>query len=297
MHSAEYFEDGHTFLYTRQAPGPETIRYLARPDQMHLIRPRVASGKHEPIFICSENVIKHHKPNGPQDIPEILVEKGHEPLSTCGGMRRVSDAELSALELPLVNFTCPPDETFFRLHPVVVGGALFAFASRFTAPFYQLLQEVYDVRRFCNPFREGRWGAFKSFFRLVDSRAVSRVCTSTVSRSDLRAVLAVMSWRSHPFMDYSREQLEAVPEAFLFRDYREYVNLYQQKYCDDEADVLATWKTSVRFLNFVRRSWLAGLEGDCLHPEQFFKREDEVERFYEYINVLDNHLDNLFDFS
>jgi hypothetical protein len=237
----------------------------------------------------------------PEGVAELLLKADSIPLEM-GGPRPMLDSELAALDLAFIG---EHELTEFALvsankhlgfnpitgHPAVLSGLGFAFDRILGVPLIHLLRIVYDIRRFGMAERPERMSRFRSYFRLASPRPFfalfRRQGTDIDSETLGRTNLLLLSWAQHPLFFMSDREL-AKPGGFLYREFRASVTEFLESKNEDEAKVLATWRTSVRLATFVYRLWLHGVGGTRFEPNKFFKQQEEAEEFVNYAKKIDS---------
>ncbi len=287
-----YFSTGHTFIRRTLEPGG--IRLIAHPSQV-ILAERFA----EPFQLCSVSLLRV----GPQSEPEQVLdemEKVGDTLGRYGGWRMPGPSEMAALcfsrQAAGARILTLPQETLQLLdqHPLILAGVSFAFGGVVPGPLLTLMVQLYDMRRFTDPENPERASRLKSFFRLTNPNAVRRVLKlQHISQDDpdYLTYLCLSTWNAGPLAFLSEAQVRRNPHAFLFRDYFEHRKKYRSE-GRREAEVRAAWRTSQRFVVWLRTLWLSIIDQERFDPAQFFRREDEIEEFRAFIRKLDNDLDN-----
>ena len=292
MHLVYQYGD-HIYAHSDDV-GDDATHILLHPSQSALLDRFMDKGRD--VKVCSISACSGLKLNNP---PDVL-----ESMGRVTGWRDVNDMEAVAVRFA----TLRPDQfrtingvKTFSGHPAIVGGAPFIFCNRMVTPYFLfLLQEIYDIRRFASPNNPTRYGRLKSYFRLIDTRVLSKILSRTnenkidlpgvtiysatvkldeLSRSENRTMLALHSWYDQPFQVFSREDLDRAPESFLFRDALGHFEDNVGAVGEQEATLLSLWFSTLRFLTFLRHTWVAGLSERAFEPEKFFMRRDEVDGF------------------
>ena len=289
MYYAHYIQD-HLFL--KKVGESKTIRFLNHPYQVKLLERHY---RRDPLEVCSLNHFDIKNMHNPEYILGRMEEIPSD--AGAGGWRKLEEPEACALVLG----TCPPptgkiSDSFglqtktlecLCMHPLVRTGGAFVHGGVIPLSFLSLMIYIYDIRRFNDT------SGMKSFFRLDNPNMLIRFFKQKqATTSTVRPSLMFAGWYCSPFRNLPEEMLCKVPQAFLFRDYFDLRRRYEAKYDGQEAQWMAKWRITVRFMNFIRMLWNTGVSGRAFDPGRFFRREDEVESFRAYINKLDLGLDN-----
>lgn len=271
--------------YIRKVSDTDTFRILSHPYQYHLIKECQGLGK---VEICSLNQFDLDRSDDPDYMLETMDGSAQMKVPpNVGGFRPLTTPEESALYLGIAPFdsygTSPLFIKNLTLHPTVGSGIAFAFGGDISDALVKMLAFIYDIRRFVDPEHPTRNSRLKSFFKLATPKPLVQFLGSQiVDELTARPSMAMLGWYLHPYHQMSREEHDANPAAFLFRDAQVYLDEYSKLYSIDEARPLALWKTTNRFLMFTKMMWVAGVSDNPFVPERFFKRQDESDAFVEY---------------
>lgn len=285
-------------LHLRKDGEEDLIRFLGHPRQIGILEQYYRKQKLE---ICSVNYFDMKKMENPEAVLDRMQEVPAQP--EIGGWRELDEPEAYALMLgtcpppagglPLVHGTSKEAVENMAKHPLVRAGGLFPFGGAMTLSMLSLMIYIYDIRRFADPEHPTRSSQMKSYFRLTSPNALFKFFNEgKASYETVRSALAFCGWFQCPFNDYDDEAIRHRPEAFLFREASELLDHNRKHYNEEEAKGLAMWKTTVRFMNFTKMLWNTGVSKKPFDPKKFFKREDEVEAFSNFINKFDYGFDN-----
>lgn len=284
-----YQEGKHTYFHAHEGQdGP--LRLLLHPSQWGPIR---GSYGKRPIEVCSTSLV-----DGCETTEQILTRMQAVTAPPIGGgWRTVKDQEIYALYISRMDaleemqkpVMRPEVATSLGRHPLIAAGATFAFGSAITLQLITLMQDIHDILRFNDPAHPQRKRRLKSYFRLGGPETIMQLMTGQMPSnvSEVRACMAVQSWKMQPLRELERIELASHPEAFLFRDFWAYYDEAKKHHNEESAHALALWRTTVRFLVYVRQLWLSGIEVEAFKAERFFKRPDEVEAFLKFTKPVD----------
>ena len=279
-----YQEANHTYFHAHEGrDGP--LRLLLHPTQWSAIR---GSYGVRPIEVCSTNLI-----DGCETVEQVMDRmQGVSAPPIGGGWRPIREKEIYALYVSRMNALeemqrdemRPEVAASLGRHPLISAGVTFAFGSALTLQLITLMQDICDIVRFNDPAHPQRKRRLKSYFRLSGPETIMQLMTGQMPSnvSEVRACMAVQAWKMQPLKELERIELASHPEAFLFRDFWAYHDEAAKHHNEEFAHALALWRTTVRFLVYVRQLWLSGLEIEPFKAERFFKRPDEVEAFQQF---------------
>lgn len=279
-----YREGKHTYFRAQEGyDGP--VRLVLEPSQWESIRH--SFGK-RPIEVCSVNLVQGC--SNPDEVLEKMSTVNALPIG--GGWRALLEQEVYALYVSRMNaleelqhFEMRPEVSVsLSRHPLMASGVTFAFGGVLTLQLITLMQDIYDIIRFNDPEHPTRRRKLKAYFRLDNPTTIMQLMTGETPSniSQIRTCIAVQGWKMQPLRELPREQLDAHPEAFLFRDFWTVYDNALKQHNEEQAHCIALWRTTERFLVYVRQLWLSGLRADPFQPERFFKRPDEVDAYLKY---------------
>jgi hypothetical protein len=284
------YQDGaHTHL--RQDGEAQKLRLVLVPSQFELLSDSYTKGKQ--IEVCSSGSFAHC--NSVEQVMDRMSQVRLPPHN--GGWRPLSNEETYALYLAKVDAVAqlagghllPTTHQALAQHPLIKSGISFAYNGEITLSLIQLMQEIYDILRFCSPEHLDGRSRLKSYFRLHRPETIMKLLIGATPTSvgQVRAVLATHGWRQQPFQTAPRDEIEANPKAFLFRYFFASRDRLRKDNPEERAHGLALWRTTVKYILFVRQLWLNGLGVEPFDPSKFFDRDDEVESFNDYIKPVD----------
>jgi len=299
-----YAVDEHKYFLS-DGPG-DTCRLMAHPSQSPYIE---ALRKQTPTEVVSVSAVHPEDKDDPQAVLQAMREAEEVPPER-GGWRPIKDAELAALTFSRLAVDCTPPMISMELqqamdtHPVVRGGWMYATGGLLTMPAMGLLSEIYDIRRFArkrDPWRVDKLPPKRllKFLRLHTPVYISMYLSGQkLEDKDMRARVSHQAWH----MVCSRSDR---PCDFLMRECVMFAGKKATKAVfgspspeeyQEAADVAfaAHWMVTKRYVEFMRRLWIAGVSEETeFTPETFFYQEEEIEGYSRYIKELDKSLDNL----
>ena len=292
--------EGHQHLLKVAGAGdPDTIRFLCHPTQFVFIQRHLHKA---PLEMCSLNQLDDAALASPDSALEAMP--GITAAPEHGGWREPSEAEITALylgtfghlPLPTLMGLLEPLRPHVQAHPAIRAGACFPFGGQAPLALVSLLSYMYDIRRFVDPKCPGRPGRMKSYFRLNSPHVLLKFFEErAATHATFRPAMAFLAWYSSPYQTLTPKHWTTIPNAFLFRDAYERREEHTQLCPTKEANHLSLWRSTVRFMLFLRMLWTTGLKEKPFVPERFFHREEEIEGFCNFINKPDFRLDNLDD--
>lgn len=270
-------------LYLRREGGEDKVRAIAHPCQYAFLAQQFP----KQVEVCSVSLLSGEHFKDPDEVLNDMANIKYVPPAS-GGWHKLTLAEINALKLAnydVISEFKNISDTFkadIEQHPIITAGVGFAFDNEVTLPLVVMMKDIFDIRRFADPSKPKQDGKLKAYYRLVSPRVVFDLLCGIDNKQVDRAAVAVSSWyvTSRPSLD--RDRAISSPREFLARDY--FVNLDRFS-VDNESSIahaLSIWKTTIRFLVFVRQLWLSEISGEPFKPERFFHREDEVEAFLSY---------------
>lgn len=284
-----YQEGKHTYLRAEEGyDGP--VRLLLEPSQWNPIR---QSFSKRPIEVCSVSLVQGC--SKPEEVLEKMAAIRALPIG--GGWRTLREEEVYSLYVARMNALeemqhpdlRPEVAVSLGRHPLMASGVTFAFGGTLTLQLITLMQDIYDIIRFNDPDHPLRRRRLKSYFRIDNPQTIMHLMTGEIpaNLSEIRACIAVQAWKMQPLRGIEREHLADRPEAFVFRDFWAYYDEALKHHNEDQAHGLALWRTTERFLVYIRQLWLSGLKADIFVPERYFRRQDEVDAFIQYTRPAD----------
>jgi hypothetical protein len=221
-----------------------------------------------------------------------------------GGWRRINLLERNALLFALTGQgmkmrSAPP--SFLNIindHPLVRGGIAFAYANKaLNTRLLGLMVDIYDIRRFVDPARPQSPAKLKTFFRVAGPQTIFGIVEALhsnrpLNENETRVEAAWSAWAEQGYSTMPQAEIMATPQAFIYREYHEQRAEYEKTLNRSEATLMASWRTTTRFLSFIKELWQAKIEGVAFKADKFFKRQDEADEFNRYIKDIDNILDS-----
>lgn len=253
-----------------------------------------------PWYVCSENVI-------PMNL--LVVEEPQQVLGmfrsalatrdSKGGPRPLSEDDKTCCQLrikagsPSSMFGTDPATLLdiCKAHPAYRGGVGFMSADLISVPLITTLNFIYDIRRF-SPKRTGRTrNKLRSFFRLIKPdfliKARDRMqAGELLTPAEARVLALTYSWQG-PGEEFSDHVISTLPHMFLMREWEDYAARFRDQGIDeDTAEDLGAYRTTLRALEFINLTWMAGMNYIELDPFKFFRTREEAECFTDYVESI-----------
>ena len=141
----------------------------------------------------------------------------------------------------------------------------------------------------------------RSWFRLSSARCVAKVRDMPLDFSPperyrklyhlVRAWVEPLDGEAYKFPRHEE------PWQFLARDFLDFHQHYRKNgVSNEESYTCALWRTTRRYLDFIRWTWLAGKNPSAFNPKRYFKRSHEVEAFEKFTNGGNFLLGTMFPF-
>jgi len=281
----DYIYDDHNGeRYVLRYGDDKLVRCVRHPSQLDLVKSLLA--QHVPTQLCSSWRVMGCGGDKPQNTPEAMYTVGNHVPGYAGGWRDADDFDIAILELARVNARdvyAYGDNVIdlIKRHPAIEAGIAFAFNGAITNNVSLLLRHIGDVTRFVDPDRPLRGAPMRSYYRVVTPKYIKSFCAKEKTVSADRAGLAFMAWNSNPAVN--KEWKIEEPHAFLARYMLDRKHRAEGFIDEYDAKIEAIWRTTVKFLDFMRLIWLDKLGGPKFDPYRFFARKEDAEKFIQYV--------------
>jgi hypothetical protein len=272
-------EDRHILRYGDD----KLVRCVRHPTQRDLVQSLLE--QHVPVQLCSSWRVPGHSSNPSEALDKMYGLSNHIP-GYAGGWRDADDFDIATLELA----DRAPEDVYaygndvvklIRRHPAIEAGVAFAFNGVITSNVSLLLRHIGDITRFVDPDHPLRGAPLRSYYRVVTPKYLKSFCAKAKTDSANRAGIAFMAWNVNPFID--KEWKIEEPHAFLARymlERKRRAEVFHEEY---DAKIEAIWRTTVKFLDFLRLIWLEQLGGPKFDPYRFFDRKEDAGKFAQYV--------------
>lgn len=281
-----------------QAPNARVISIL--PENVPLI---AHMEPEDDLYICSANVL-------PRD--RLSVDDPMATLTACreafkhewkfGGPRLLTEPERAACLVSAATTNAPRAgdldqylkttlQPAMLAHPAWCAGLGFATGDSMSWSLTSTLADICDILRFAKPKSQMK-AQLRNYYRLVNAKFFNtneRIqfdeLIHSESKGQVRLMHLVLSWtRSRLSGIPVSVAMEHLPHAFLQRE----MFAMREKYlAQDATSVLASnlalYRCTLRYLDFIRLTWLHGIGISTFDPFKFFRTDWEAISFVEYL--------------
>jgi hypothetical protein len=224
-------------------------------------------------------------------VKDLSVEQGGWRVCTLGDVTALTLADTYVRHFDHhPGELCPALAHRMDLHPAWSHGLEWMCAGP-TYAVTAVLAAIYDPYRFSDK-RGMPSSLLRSFFRLSNASGVRATMRGWRDQSTppqyMPTANLMQAWLCSTEALMLEEHVAGHPEAWVIRDYFHYREKYAKRgKKGEDLTAMALWRATIRFLDFIRFTWLQGLGvPGAFDPIMFFKQPDEASAYLEFIATV-----------